>query len=70
VEWTIEEGKLFLEKYLKNNWPGKNLEELMMDTAKRNEVVAHMRGKKGLSIRKIANLLSINSGSIQNVKPK
>lgn len=70
VKWTIEEGKLFLEKYLKNNWPGKNLEELMMDTAKRNEIVAYMRGKTGLSIRKIANLLSINRGSIQNVKPK
>jgi putative transposase len=69
-KWTIEEGKLFLEEYLKNNWPGKSLEELIMDTAKRNEIVAYMRGETGLSIRKIATLLSINRGSIQNVKPK
>ena len=53
VKWTIEEGKLFLERYLKNNWPAKSLEELLMDTEKRNEIVAHMRGETGLSIVKL-----------------
>jgi putative transposase len=69
-KWNIEEGKIFLEEYLKNNWPGKTLEELLADTAKRNEIVAHMRGATGLSIRKIANLLNLNRGIIQNIKPK
>lgn len=69
-KWTIEEGKLFLEEYLENNWPGKTLEELIKDTAKRNKIVAYMRGETDLSIRKIANLLGINRGSIQDVKPK
>lgn len=70
VEWTVETGKVFLEKYLKNNWSGKTLQELMMDAEIRNEIVAHMREETGLSIRKIADLLGIKRGSVQNVKPK
>lgn len=68
--WTIEEGKLFLEDYLKKSWPGSSLEELMIKAKTRNEIVAHIRGNTGLSVRKIADLLGIKRGSIQSVKPK
>jgi len=70
VVWTIEEGKLFLEEYLKKSWQGNRLEELMMNAETRSEIVAHLRGKTGLSVRKIADLLGIKRGSVQNVRPK
>lgn len=66
---TIEEGKLFLEEYLKTSWPGKRLEDLMTKVETRNEIVAHIRNNTRLSIRKIADLLGIKRGSVQYVRP-
>lgn len=70
VAWTLEEGKLFLAEYLNKVWPGNSLEELMMNPETRSEIVGHIRGKTNLSVRKIADLLGIKRGSVQNVKPK
>ena len=70
VEWTMEEGKMFLEEYLNQEWPGQTIEELMMNAETRSEIIGHMRGKTSLSVRKVADLLGIKRGSVQYVKPK
>lgn len=67
---TLEEGQIYLGEYLNKEWQGKNLAELIAKTEIRKEIIAHLRGRTGLSVRQIADLLGIKRGSVQNVKPK
>lgn len=66
--WTLEESKAYLEEYMKTEWPGYQLQELMKNKHTRNEIVQHIRQKTNLSIRKTADLLGITRGSIQYLK--
>lgn len=66
--WTLEESKAYLEEYLKKQWSGYQLQELMKNQNTRNEIVLHIREKTNLSIRKTADLLGITRGSIQYLK--
>lgn len=67
-EWTLEESKVYLEEYLKTQWPGYQLQELMKNKNTRNEIARHIREKTNLSIRKTADMLGITRGSIQYLK--
>lgn len=66
--WTIEESKLWLEEYLRKSWPGYELSELMKNKNTKREIVLHIRKNTKLSIRKVADLLGIERGSIQYLK--
>lgn len=67
---TLPEGQIYLDEYLNKEWQGKHIAELIAKMETRKEIIAHLRGRTGLSIRQIADLLGIKRGSVQNVKPK
>jgi len=66
--WTWEEGKAYLDGYLKSRWSEKGLGELMNNKSTRTEVIADLKENTGLSVREIAGLLGINRGLVQKVK--
>lgn len=66
--WTLKESKVYLEEYLKKEWSGYQMQELMKNKNTRNEIVLHIREKTNLSIRRTADLLGITRGRIQYLK--
>ncbi len=68
--WTLEQSKEYLTGYLKKEWDGYELQELMKNKQTRNEIALHIMEKTNLSIRKTANLLGITRGSIQYLSKK
>ncbi len=66
---SLEEGQEYLNEYLKKTWPGVSKDEILKDTVKRNAVIMEMRSNTGLSVRKIAQLLEINRGIVERVRP-
>lgn len=66
---TLEEGQECLNKYLKKTWPGASKEDIIKDTIKLNTVIMEMRTNTRLSIRKIAELLGVNRGMVERVRP-
>lgn len=66
--WMEEEGKYYLEEYLKKRWPGENLEDLMNKEETRTEIIVELKTNTRLSVRTIAALLGINRGVVQRTK--
>lgn len=62
---TLEDGRIYLEAYLANKWPGTDRAAIYEDQVMRNEVIQELRTNTGLSIRKIAELLGVNRGVVE-----
>jgi putative transposase len=63
--WTVEEGKSYLEDHIKDKWSGKNLETLLRNKEIRKEIIADLKTNTNLSVREIADLMGINRGVVQ-----
>ncbi len=70
IIWTAETGKSYLEEYLKQEWPGKSLQELINNKDIRAALIMDLKLNTNLSIRVIADLLGINRGIVQKTKAK
>lgn len=63
--WTMEEGKSYLEDYLKIRWAGKSIAELIAGKDTRTDLIVELKSNTRLSIRDIASLLGVNRGIVQ-----
>lgn len=65
---TIEEGRKFLSKLMREHYEGWSVERVKGDTAIRTEIIRQLRSETKLSQRVIAALLGINKGIVEKVK--
>jgi len=65
---TLEEGRDYLEEYLRSNVIVMGIKQIKEDKHLRNEVIQHLRAKTGLSQRIIAILLGINKSAVERIK--
>jgi len=66
----LEEGQKYFEKYLKANWSGQVIEEILQDNKQRQEIISHLRINTKLSVRMSATLLGINRNTVERVRLK
>ena len=67
---TLEQGRVFLEEYLKKNWQWVTGKELIKNVEIRTQVIRELKSNTRLSVRKIAELMGINRGVVQEVQAK
>ncbi len=67
---TLEQGRVFLEEYLKKNWQWVTGKELIKNVEIRTQVIRELKSNTRLSVRKIAELMGINRGMVQEVQAK
>jgi len=67
---TLEDGRIYLEEYLAKKWPGATREAIYEDQVMRNKIIQELRTNTGLSIRKIAELLSVNRRVVERLVSK
>jgi REP element-mobilizing transposase RayT/DNA-binding transcriptional regulator YiaG len=65
---TLEEGRAYLEEYLRNNVIFKEIGQIKDEIQLRSEVINLLRTKTNLSQRAIATLLGINKSTVERQK--
>jgi len=66
---TLEEGKAYLEQYMKKNWTAVDKVEIDKDKRIVNDLIVELRRNTSLSIVKIALLLGVNRGMVERIRP-
>ena len=66
---TLEEGKAYLEQYMKKNWTAVDKVEIDKDKRIVNDLIVELRRNTSLSIVKIAVLLGVNRGMVERIRP-
>jgi len=64
----IEQGRLYLQEYLKRQWPDESIETILNDPKIKKDVIVELKNNTALSIRNIAQILGISRGSVEKVK--
>lgn len=67
---TLEDARIYLDRYLARNWPEIDREAIDQDKVVRNHVIRELRTNTGLTIRKIAELLGLNRRVVERVVSK
>ena len=66
---TLEDGEVYLKRYITNNWPGVDKAEIRKNKRIMNEVIVELRTNTNLTIVKIACLLGVNRGMVERIRP-
>lgn len=65
---TLQEGKTYLEEYIKRETPTIEISLIKEDKLLRNQVIRHLRTETSLSQRIIAQLLGVSKAVVERIK--
>ena len=63
---SVNDGRIYLEKYLKEKWSGRTLAEALAED--RRGVILDLRTNTKLSVRAIAELLGVNRNVVERTR--
>ncbi len=68
ITGKMQQGRLYLQEYLKNQWPDESIETICIKPHIRKKVISELKTNTALSIRNIAELLGVNRNLVERVK--
>ncbi len=68
VAGKVQQGQIYLQEYLKRQWPDECIETIRTKPSIRKEVIMELKSNTDLSIRNIAELLCISRSIVEKVK--